>query len=197
MKTASEVMSEAARRGVVLGVKGDQLSWRAPAGAMTSDLIEAMKMHKAAIRKALQGQDIIARQRYGRFPDSEIPLTLHRPMLSDQDAELLTAFIDQQPPPVVRWVVSQADRYDVAAPHWQPPAVREQAAMLDCLLWQWGELASIPAPNRTSRYDRVQAAVRLLRHLDEANREATAFFERTQDRPDRPPTGKPAKGPNP
>jgi hypothetical protein len=186
MTTAREIMAEAARRGVALAVEGDRLSWRAPAGAVTPDLIEGMKAHKAAILDALREPDIMARQRYGRPPDCEIPLTVLRPMLSDRDAELLTAFIERQPAPVVRWVCCQADRYDVAAPQWQPPAVREYAAMLDCLLWQWAELASLPAPDRASRYDRVQEAVKLLRSLEEADR----YF--TEHRP--APAGEKTKG---
>ena len=172
MTTAREIMEEAARRGVALAVEGDRLSWRAPAGAATPDLIEGMKAHKAAILEALREPDIMARQRYGRPPDCEIPLTVLRPMLSDRDAELLTAFIERQPAPVVRWVCCQADRYDLAARQWQPPAVREYAASLDCLLWQWEPL--LPQPDRASRYDRVQAAVRKLRGIEDAARHFAA-----------------------
>jgi hypothetical protein len=163
MTTAREIMAEATRRSVALAVEGDRLSWRAPAGAVTPDLIEGMKTHKAAILDALREPDIMARQRYGRPPDCEIPLTVLRPMLSDRDAELLTAFIERQPAPVVRWVCCQADRYDVAAHQWQPPAVREYAAMIDCLLWQWGQVLTLP--DRASRQDRTKEAIQLLRDL--------------------------------
>ena len=39
---------------------------------------------------------------------------------------------------------------------WQPPAVRELAAMLDCVLWQWEYI--LTPPDRASHYDRVQEA---------------------------------------
>jgi|GEM_PF-4991739 len=170
MTTAREIMAEAARRGVALAAKGDRLTWRAPAGAVTPDMIEGMKAHKAAILAALREPDVIARQRYGRPPEGEIPLSVLKPVLADRDAELVTAFITRQPAAVVRWVCVQADRYDVAAPHWQPPAVRELAAMLDCVLWQWGNI--LPPPDRASYFDRVQEAVRMLRDLDAEARAA-------------------------
>ena len=175
MTTAAEVMAEAARRGVTLAVEGDWLSWRAPAGAVTPDLIEGMKTHKAAILSALRKPDIMARQRYGRPPDCEIPLTVLRPILSDLDAELLVSFFERQPAPVVRWICCQADRYDLAARQWQPPAVREYAAMLDCILWQWQHV--LTPPDRASRAERTQEAVRLLRDLEEAHR---YFAEKTK-----------------
>lgn len=168
MTTAPDVLAEAARRGVVLSVEGDRLTWRAPAGAVTPDLMESMRTHKTAILAALREPDVIARQRWGRPPDVEIPLSLLKPILSDRDTELVTEHTARQPAEVVRWVCQQANRYDVSASHWQPPAVRELAAMLDCLLWQWEQVLTPPA--RASRYDRVQEAVRKVRDLEEAAR---------------------------
>ena len=163
MTTAPDVLAEAARRGVVLSVEGDRLTWRAPAGAVTPDLMESMRTHKTAILAALREPDVIARQRWGRPPDVEIPLSLLKPILSDRDTELVTEHIARQSAEVVRWVCDQANRYDVSASHWQPPAARELAAMLDCLLWQWAHV--LAPPERATRFDRIQEAVRKLRGL--------------------------------
>jgi hypothetical protein len=161
MTTAREIIDEAARLGVALAVEGDRLTWRAPAGAMTPDLIETMKGHKAAIVAELREPDIIARQRYGRPPDCEVDLAVIRPSLTDKDAALLTDFITGQPPAVLRWVLMQADRYDTAFSQWQPPAVREYAAMLDCLLWQWERVLELPPA--ATRSERTEIALRVLR----------------------------------
>lgn len=166
MTIAAEVLAEAARRGVALTIEGDRLSWRAPAGAVTPDLIEGMKTHKAAILKAIRWP------RYGRIPTGEIPLTLSRPSLSGRTAELLTACIERRPPPVVRWVCCQADRYDVAAPHWQPPAGREYAAMLDYMLWEWERI--VPPADRATRDERTQEVISILEEMNAAERHFSA-----------------------
>jgi hypothetical protein len=166
--TVSDILAEAGRRGVALTAVGDLLSWRAPAGAVTADLLERMKAHKEAILTALREPDVMARQRYGRPPDCEIPVTVLRPMLSDRDAELITNFIERQPAAVVRWVFEQANRYDVVARNWQPPAVRPLAAMLDCLLWQWEH--TFYRHSGSNRHDRIQETVEKLQGLDEAAR---------------------------
>ena len=185
MTTATEIMADAARRCVSFSVEGDRLTWRAPAGAVTPFLVETFRAYKPEIMAALREPDAIARQRYGRPPQAEIPLTLAKPWLADRDAELVTGFIERQPAEVVRWVCVQADRYDVAAPTWQPPAVRELAAMLDCLLWQLEHALTPPA--QASRYDRIQEAVKTLRALDEAAR----FFDEPRPAKD----GEKTKGP--
>jgi len=177
MTTVREIIDEAVRRGVVLAVEGDRLSWRAPAGAMTPELIESIKGHKAAILAELREPDVIARQRYGRPPDCEIPLAVLKPVLSDRDVELVADFITRQPPAVVRWVCVQADRYDVAASKWQPPAVRELAAMLDVILWQWEQV--LTPPQKASRYDRVQESIRRLRDLHATSRS----FDKLRSKP--------------
>lgn len=173
------VLAQCARRGVVLAAEGDRLSWRAPAGAVTADLIEAMKTHKGAILAGLVEPDAMARQRYGRPPDHEIQPAALKPSVSDRDADLLMAWVGRQPARVLSWIVCQADRYDAAHPEWQPPVVREYAAVLDVLLWQFEPLASVPAPDRASRWDRVQAAIKVLRGIQEAK----AYFAEPQ-----PPT---------
>jgi len=88
----------------------------------------------------------------------------------------------------VRWVCVQADRYDVASSKWQPPAVRELAAMLDVILWQWEKILS--PPQNASRYDRVQESIRRLRDLHATSRS----FDKLRSNP----THKKATGePNP
>jgi hypothetical protein len=109
------------------------------------------------------------RQRWGLSPGEEIPLATMTPTLRPADVELLTAHMKRQPPDVWQWIEDQAGRYarrDARRP--RPDAFL--AAALDCLLWQWAELANLPAPDRASRYDRIQEAVKLLRSLEEADR---------------------------
>lgn len=158
--TAREVIDGATRRGVDLRVKGDQLTWRAPVGIVTPGVIAELREHKKGILEELREPEIVARQRYARPPHCEIPLAAVKPSLADSDAELLENHIRRQPHTVVRWVCVQAKRYEVVT-DWQPPAVREWAAMLDCLLWQWeGVLVS---PEDASRKELTQEAIQMLR----------------------------------
>jgi hypothetical protein len=75
----------------------------------------------------------------------------------------------RQSPHVWQWIEGQAGRY-AQRDTWRPQPDAFLAAALDCLLWQWAELASLPAPDRASRYDRIQEAMKLLRSLKEADR---------------------------
>jgi len=112
------------------------------------------------------------RQRWGLPPGEEIPLATLTPTLRPADVDLLTAHMKRQPPAVWQWIEDQAGRYaqrDTRRP--RPDAFL--AAALDCLLWQWAELASLPPPDRASRYDRIQEAVKLLRSIEEADRHFT------------------------
>ncbi|MFC1453160.1 hypothetical protein ACFLSJ_07465 [Verrucomicrobiota bacterium] len=161
---AAELLAECRNRGIALTATAEGIRYAAPPGAMTQDLLSRMKAHKPAILAALLQQDTMARQRYGRPPDGDIPLSPQKPVLSDRDIELTAAFITRQPIDVVRWVCAQAERYDVATPHWQPPAIRELGAILDIVLWQWQHV--LPPPGQASRHQRTQGAVRLLRDLD-------------------------------
>ena len=52
----AELLTELQSRGVTLTVQGSQLLTTAPKGAITPDLGEAIKAHKAALLVALQGQ---------------------------------------------------------------------------------------------------------------------------------------------
>jgi hypothetical protein len=92
----------------------------------------------------------------------------------------------RQPPAVWQWIEDQAGRYaqrDTRRP--RPDAFL--AAALDCLLWQWAELASLPAPDRASRYDRIQEAVKLLRSLEEADRYFTERHRATTEAGEKSP----------
>lgn len=79
---------------------------------------------------------VFARQRWGLWPVEPVPLATERPPLDEAGADLLTAYIRPQPVAVIRWVCAQAERYDEARPDWQPPALCELSASLDCALWQ-------------------------------------------------------------
>ena len=52
----AELLTELRARGVTLTVQGSQLLTTAPKGAITPDLGEAIKAHRAALLVALQGQ---------------------------------------------------------------------------------------------------------------------------------------------
>tara|TARA_B100002003_G_scaffold26648_1_gene22187 strand:+ start:982 stop:1536 length:555 start_codon:yes stop_codon:yes gene_type:complete len=160
-----EILAEAARRGVILAVEGNRLNWKAPSRAMTSDLIETLRKNKKEIIELLRERDVLARQRWGCPPDGEISLSLPMPRLLDKDVELLVSHFAHQPNTVIQWICDQASRYDLAVPHWKPPAIREFAAALDCLLWQWEDI--LRPPEQASRYERVQQAIKKLKELDE------------------------------
>jgi hypothetical protein len=167
--TAAEIMAEAARRGVVLRIEGGRLKWSAPTGAMTADLAGTITANKAEIIAALGVAATGSEQRHGCAPVEELPLALVRPTVTDRDGELLVEFFTRQPVAVVQWILAQADRYGTAAPHWQPPALREYAAALDALLWQWE--GTLPAEDEASQGQRVKAALEKLRGLGAAARE--------------------------
>lgn len=52
--TLAELLRELTRRGVKLTVNGDHLRYEAPRGAVTPDLLEAMRQHKPALEALLQ-----------------------------------------------------------------------------------------------------------------------------------------------
>ena len=65
--TATDILSELARRGVHLEVAGDKLRWR-PKEAVTPDLVEALKQWKAEIIAALSGRKMTG---FGKCPGPE------------------------------------------------------------------------------------------------------------------------------
>lgn len=111
---------------------------------------------------------VVEGQRWGLPPGEEIPLATLTPTIRPADVDLLTAHMKRQPPDVWQWIEDQAGRYAQRDTR-RTGSDAFLAAALDCLLWQWAELASIPAPDRTSRYDRIQEAVKLLRSIEEAD----------------------------
>ncbi len=165
MTAGVEILAEAARRGVVLAVEGNRLNWKAPSRAMTPDLIETLRKNKKEIIALLRERDVWARQRWGCPPDGEIIISLLMPKLSGKEAELLVGYFAHQPNTVIQWICDQTSRYDLAVPHWKPPAIREFAAALDCMLWQWADVLGLP--EQASRYERVQQAIKKLKELDE------------------------------
>ena len=70
--TSSETLAELDRRGVVLEPNGDKLRYRAPQGALTSELREAMEENKAEILSTLR-----------RVGDGQLP-PLDRPLKTEQ-----------------------------------------------------------------------------------------------------------------
>jgi len=114
-------------------------------------------------------------QRWSVPPDAEIPLATITPTLRPDDAELVTIHLKRQSPDVWKWIEAQADRYTRRDTR-QPRSAAELEAALDCLLWQWEVLASVPPPDRASRYDRIQSAVKLLRSLEETDRQFAEYL---------------------
>ena len=51
--TAAELLRELRRRGVKLTVNGDRLRYEAPRGALTPELLEAMRQHKPELMRML------------------------------------------------------------------------------------------------------------------------------------------------
>ena len=62
--TAAELLAELRRRGVKLTVNGDRLRYEAPRGALTPELLEAMRQHKPELLRLLSRppipQDVVA-----------------------------------------------------------------------------------------------------------------------------------------
>jgi len=89
--TSSETLAELDRRGVVLEPNGDKLRYRAPQGALTSELREAMEENKAEILSTLR-----------RVGDGQLP-PLDRPLKTEQE---LRRWMDYTADPEVfaRWL---------------------------------------------------------------------------------------------
>ena len=71
--TADETLAELHRRGVILEPNGDRLRYRAPQGALTPELREAMAEHKGEILSTIR-----------RFGDG-FPPPLGRPLATEQE----------------------------------------------------------------------------------------------------------------
>ena len=89
--TSGETLAELERLGVVLEPNGDKLRYRAPQGALTSELREAMEENKAEILSTLR-----------RVGDGQLP-PLDRPLKTEQE---LRRWMDYTADPEVfaRWL---------------------------------------------------------------------------------------------
>ena len=47
--SAAALIAELSGRGIELTITGDRVRWRAPKGAMTGEMIEALRLHKSAV----------------------------------------------------------------------------------------------------------------------------------------------------
>ena len=56
MNTAEAVLQKCESKGVILRVDGENLKYKAPPGAMTEDLRDAIASHKPELIKTLQGK---------------------------------------------------------------------------------------------------------------------------------------------
>lgn len=54
--TAAELLRELRRRGVKLTVNGDRLRYEAPPGALTAELLDAMRKYKPQLLRLLAGE---------------------------------------------------------------------------------------------------------------------------------------------
>jgi len=103
--TATEILSELARRGVHLEVAGDKLRWR-PKEAVTPDLVETLKQRKAEIIAALTGGKTTG---LGQCPGSEKcggcyevspGIHLHPPKVSEEWKTWLTKWQPKEGNPI-------------------------------------------------------------------------------------------------
>lgn len=53
--TASELAEELAHRGIVVTANGDKLRYRGPTAAVTSEILDALREHKATLLAAARG----------------------------------------------------------------------------------------------------------------------------------------------
>ena len=162
MNHPSETFQECRRRGIDLTPDGDRLTFTAPPGAMTPELLSAVKQDKAGIVERLNAPEFIRRQRWGISPDCDLSLTRQRPTLRDEDSALLVDHFATQPEAVREWSLRQAERYAVTFPEW-PKQDRGNAALLDVLLWQWER--SLDLPTTAPRYSRTRTALKLLESI--------------------------------
>jgi hypothetical protein len=56
--TLSETLDELSHRGVVLEASGDRLRYRAPVGALTPELRDALVMYKGRIARVAPGTSL-------------------------------------------------------------------------------------------------------------------------------------------
>jgi hypothetical protein len=162
MNSPVETLQECRRRGITLTPDGDRLTFKAPPGTMTPDLLSAVKRDKAGILEHLSAPECIRRQRWGITPDCEIALTRSRPALCPEDVALLVDHFSRQSEAVREWSLRQAERYAVTFPEW-PKQDRGNAALLDVLLWQWER--SLDLPTTAPRYSRTRTALKLLESI--------------------------------
>ena len=99
--TSSETLAELDRRGVVLEPNGDKLRYRAPQGALTSELREAMEENKAEILSTLR-----------RVGDGQPP-PLNRPPQTEQELRRLIDHL-ADPEAFSRWLEWAMDYSDPA-----------------------------------------------------------------------------------
>ena len=162
MNHPSETFQECRRRGIDLTPDGDRLTFTAPPGAMTPELLSAVKQDKAGIVERLNAPEFIRRQRWGVSPDCELSLTRQRPTLRDEDSALLVDHFATQPEAVREWALRQAERYAASFPTWSKPS-KAHAALLDVLLWQWVRVLDLP--ETATRLNRIHTALKLLRSI--------------------------------
>jgi len=99
--TSSETLAELDRRGVVLEPNGDRLRYRAPQGALTPELREAITENKAEIISTLR-----------RLGDGQPP-PLDRPLGNEQE---LRRWMDHtaDPEAFAQWLEWAMNRFDPA-----------------------------------------------------------------------------------
>ena len=97
--TSSETLAELDRRGVVLEPNGDKLRYRAPQGALTLELREAITENKAEILSTLR-----------RVGDGQ-PAPLNRPPQNEQE---LRRWMDHtaDPEAFAQWLEWAMNRFD-------------------------------------------------------------------------------------
>ena len=110
--TSSETLAELDRRGVVLEPNGDRLRYRAPQGALTPELREAMTENKAEIISTLR-----------RVGDGQ-PAPLNRPPENEQE---LRRWMDSTADPEVfarwlEWAMNYTDPVEDSPPPEDTPS---------------------------------------------------------------------------
>lgn len=80
---AADLFADLSRRGVVLELSAGRLRYRAPQGALTTELREAMKAHKDALLSLLT-------------PDETLPDEIYIPASIPNDLESIATRIDLQ-----------------------------------------------------------------------------------------------------
>lgn len=86
--TVLELLENLKKRGVDLAPAGESLRYRAPAGALTPDLRQALAAHKAEVLAHLRGEAVGLPPHVGDWPEEWLEVFIERAGIMEFDGGL-------------------------------------------------------------------------------------------------------------